>query len=73
MAGVSSATGVSDFAYTTDGRAEGVSALSSGATDAVGGHGVVVLYGNEPGAISHILAENSNHITTESGNQLITE
>ena len=71
--GISSNTGVSDFAYTTDGRAFGVSALVSGGTDAIGGHGVNVLYGTEPGAISHILAQDDSRITAEDTNQLITE
>ena len=68
-----SSSGVSDFAYTTDGRAAGVSALNSGGSDAVGGHGVAVLYGSEPGAISHILAQSGNFITAQNDNQLITE
>lgn len=70
--GVSSA-GVSDFAYTTDGRAAGVSALNSGGTDSVGGHGESVVYATEPGAIAHILAQDSNKITAEDTNQLITQ
>jgi hypothetical protein len=73
MSGVSSATGVSDFAYTTDGRAYGVSALVSGGADAIGGAGVSVLYGTEPGATSHILAQDSDFILAENGNMLITQ
>lgn len=73
MGGVSSSTGVSDFAYTTDGRAAGVSALVSGGSDAIGGHGVSVQYGSEPGATSHILAQSGNFITAQNDNQLITE
>jgi len=71
--GVSSKTGVSDYANTTDGRAFGVSAINSGGTDSVGGSGVVVLFGGEPGAISHILAQDLDFITTEDGNQFITQ
>jgi hypothetical protein len=70
--GVSSA-GVSDFAYTTNGRAEGVSAVGSGGTDTIGGAGVNVLYGTEPGAISRILAQDGNIITAQNDNQLITQ
>jgi hypothetical protein len=68
-----SSPGVSDFAYTTDGRAAGVSALNSGGTDAIGGHGVAVQYGSEPGAISHILAQDGNFITAQNDNQIITQ
>jgi hypothetical protein len=68
-----SSVGVSDFAYTTDGRAAGVSALNSGGNDAVGGHGVNVQYGSEPGAISHILAQSGDFITAQNDNQLITQ
>jgi hypothetical protein len=71
--GVSSNTGVSDYANTTDGRAYGVSALNSGGTDAIGGHGVSVQFGSEPGAISHILSQDGNFIITESGDMLITQ
>jgi hypothetical protein len=67
-----SGTGVSNFAYTTDGRAEGVSALSSGGSDAIGGHGVSVQYGSEPGAISHILTQADNFITAQDDRQIIT-
>ena len=65
--------GVSNFAYTTDGRAEGVSALNNGSTNSVGGAGVAVQYASEPGAITHILAQNSNFITAQNDNQIITE
>jgi hypothetical protein len=67
-----SGSGVSNFAYTTDGRAAGVSALNSGGTDAVGGHGVSVQYGSEPGAISHILTQADNFITAQDDRQIIT-
>ena len=70
--GVSSKTGVSDYANTTDGRASGVSAIAS-ALDPIGGHGVSVLFGGEPGAVSHILAQDLDFITTEDGNQFITQ
>jgi hypothetical protein len=73
MAGVSSSTGVSDFAYTTDGRAEGVTALVSGGSDAIGGLGVSVLYGTEPGATSHILAQDGSFITAQNDSQIITQ
>jgi hypothetical protein len=71
--GISSQTGVSDYANTTDGRAAGVSALNAGAADSVGSFGVSVLFTGQPGAITHILAQDDSFITTESGNQLITE
>jgi hypothetical protein len=67
-----SSAGVSDFAYTTDGRAAGVSALNSGGSDAVGGLGVSVEYGTEPGAISHILTQSDNFITAQDDRQIIT-
>jgi hypothetical protein len=67
-----SGSGVSDFAYTTDGRAAGVSALNSGGSDAVGGLGVSVEYGTEPGAISHILTQSDNFITAQDDRQIIT-
>ena len=66
-----SGSGVSDFAYTTDGRAAGVVELSS-ATDPIGGHGVSVQYGAEPGAITHILTQSDNFITAQDDRQIIT-
>lgn len=73
MPTISTNTGVSDYANTTDGRAYGVSALNSGATDAIGGIGVSVQFAAEPGAISHILAQNGNFLITESNDMLITQ
>jgi hypothetical protein len=73
MPTVSTNTGVSDYANTTDGRAYGVSALNSGGTDSVGGIGVSVQFANEPGAISHILAQSGSFLITEGGNMLITQ
>jgi hypothetical protein len=70
--GVSSATGVSNYANTTDGRASGVSAVAS-ALDPIGGQGVSVLFGTEPGAANHILTQDLDFITTEDGNQFITQ
>ena len=67
-----SGTGVSNYANTTDGRAEGVSALNDGATTSVGGGGVVVQYGSEPAAISHILTQSGNFITAQDDKQIIT-
>jgi hypothetical protein len=70
--GVSSNTGVSNYSNTTDGRAFGVSAIKSG-DDSIGGLGVSVLFSGEDGPGNHILTQSLNFITSEDGDQFITQ
>jgi hypothetical protein len=67
-----SSEGVSDFAYTTNGGALGVSALNSDADNPVGGLGVSVLYGVNP-LVTYIVTEDGKFLAAEDGKRLVIE
>lgn len=62
--------GVSNYANTTDGRAQQVNALAI-AGNAVGGKFVSVTFGNLPGAIAHILTQNNDLLAAQDNSQII--
>lgn len=66
-----SKAGVSNYVNTTDGRAQQVNALAT-AGNAVGGKYVSVTYGNEPGAIAHILTQSGDDLATQDDRQIIS-